>query len=51
MSENTPSQAEGEPEPGVSEAEQPSRTTPSQAEGADPDDEETDRAADGSGDA
>ncbi|MET8770349.1 hypothetical protein [Streptomyces sp. NPDC004658] len=41
MSENTPSQAEGEREPGAPEAEQPPRTTPSQAEGADPADEDT----------
>ncbi|MEU0335883.1 hypothetical protein [Streptomyces sp. NPDC006193] len=41
MSENTPSQAEGEPEADAPEAEreQPPRTTPSQAEGADPDDD------------
>lgn len=42
MSENTPSQAEGEPEPGASGADQPPRTTPSQAEGEDPADETTD---------
>ncbi|WP_181140654.1 hypothetical protein [Streptomyces sp. Ru62] len=51
MSENTPSQAEGEPEPGAPEADQPPRTTPSQAEGADPADEQPEETADESGDA
>ncbi|GGY89700.1 hypothetical protein ACWDE9_43460 [Streptomyces olivaceoviridis] len=51
MSENTPSQAEGEPEPGAPEAEQPPRTTPSQAEGEDPADETTDETTDESEDA
>ncbi|MEW2515221.1 hypothetical protein [Streptomyces sp. NPDC046870] len=51
MSENTPSQAEGEPEPGAPEAGQPPRTTPSQAEGADPEDEERDGVTDESDDA
>ncbi|WP_199808251.1 MULTISPECIES: hypothetical protein [unclassified Streptomyces] len=41
MSENTPSQAEGEPEEAAPE-QQPPRTTPSQAEGADPADEDAD---------
>lgn len=35
MSEYTPSQAEGEPETGAVDEEQPPRTTPSQAEGED----------------
>jgi hypothetical protein len=39
MSESTPSQAEGEREPGSAEDEQPPRTTPSQAEGEDTADE------------
>ncbi|MEV5387604.1 hypothetical protein [Streptomyces sp. NPDC052721] len=51
MSENTPSQAEGEPEPGAPEAEQPPRTTPSQAEGADPADENADATTDETDDA
>ncbi|MFF5533877.1 hypothetical protein ACFY71_15530 [Streptomyces cinerochromogenes] len=51
MSENTPSQAEGEPEPGAPEAEQPPRTTPSQAEGADPGDENANESTDESDDA
>ncbi|MEV5149654.1 hypothetical protein AB0L14_36110 [Streptomyces sp. NPDC052727] len=51
MSENTPSQAEGEPEPGAPEAEQPPRTTPSQAEGADPADENADETTDETDDA
>jgi hypothetical protein len=38
-SESTPSQAEGEGEPGTAEAEQPPRTAPSQAEGEDTADE------------
>ncbi|MBL1106473.1 hypothetical protein JK361_18015 [Streptomyces sp. 5-8] len=42
MSENTPSQAEGEPEADAHDAEQPDRTTPSQAEGSDPADDTTD---------
>ncbi|MFI1837280.1 hypothetical protein [Streptomyces olivaceoviridis] len=50
MSENTPSQAEGEPEPGASGAGQPPRTTPSQAEGEDPADETTDETTDESDD-
>ena len=42
MSENTPSQAEGEREP--TDEEQPPRTTPSQAEGDDEDDEDDEQA-------
>ncbi|MEV6836921.1 hypothetical protein AB0N17_20835 [Streptomyces sp. NPDC051133] len=45
MSEHTPSQAEGEPEPGEAQGRQPPRTTPSQAEGEDtavPDTDESD---------
>ncbi|MEU1007565.1 hypothetical protein ACIP4Y_13855 [Streptomyces sp. NPDC088810] len=45
MSENTPSQAEGEPEEAAPEAQQPPRTTPSQAEGPDPADEDADENA------
>ncbi|MEV7815006.1 hypothetical protein AB0P05_30450 [Streptomyces flaveolus] len=51
MSETTPSQAEGEPEPGAPEAGQPPRTTPSQAEGADPADEGADETTEESDDA
>ncbi|MEU8032640.1 hypothetical protein [Streptomyces sp. NPDC049099] len=39
MSESTPSQAEGDREPGDAQAEQPPRTTPSQTEGSDTADE------------
>ncbi|MER6029551.1 hypothetical protein [Streptomyces sp. NPDC001851] len=39
MSESTPSQAEGERDPGDAQADQPPRTTPSQAEGPDTADE------------
>ncbi|MFF7356296.1 hypothetical protein ACFZA1_27150 [Streptomyces filipinensis] len=42
MSESTPSQAEGERETGDAQAEQPPRTTPSQAEGPDTADETAD---------
>ncbi|WP_225830726.1 hypothetical protein [Streptomyces sp. NK08204] len=56
MSENTPSQAEGEPEPTTGTDGEPEqsgrrdvpRTTPSQAEG---DDEDDDEDGDGDGDA
>ncbi|WP_276209450.1 hypothetical protein [Streptomyces dangxiongensis] len=44
MSENTPSQAEGEREEDDLDTEQPPRTTPSQAEGEDPGDEDADDA-------
>ncbi|MGW3204138.1 hypothetical protein [Streptomyces sp. NPDC001135] len=42
MSESTPSQAEGERETGDAQAQQPPRTSPSQAEGADTADENAD---------
>ncbi|MBB5925736.1 hypothetical protein [Streptomyces echinatus] len=46
MSENTPSQAEGEREADARDEKQPERTTPSQAEGADPADDTTDEDPD-----
>ncbi|MFC9926541.1 hypothetical protein [Streptomyces sp. NPDC127190] len=47
MSEDTPSQAEGEREPDTATAGQPPRTTPSQAEGEDTEEDGTGQARHG----